>query len=139
MKTSLALGSALALLLVSGVSSAANIAYKATLNGKQETPANASAATGVSTNLVFNDSANGGNAKELTGTITLTGIAATTAQHIHLEACGVPGAVAITLPAPVGGVITIPNNTKLNAAQETALAAGKLYINIHTAAFPNGE
>ena len=64
MKTSLALGSALALLLVSGVSSAANIAYKATLNGKQETPANASAATGVTANLSFNDAAAGGNSKE---------------------------------------------------------------------------
>ena len=136
MKSSLALGSALALALVSSVASAANVPYKAALNGKQEAPANASAATGVVAALSFNDAANGAGSKTLTGTITLAGITST-AQHIHIGACGTAGAVAITLPAPVANVITI--NAKLNGTEETALAAGTLYFNVHSAAFGGGE
>src|SRR3954468_23904348 len=100
MKNLLALGSLAALLLASSAASAANIAYKATLNGKQETPANASAATGTTTNLVFNT-----NNNKLTGTVNLTGIAATTAQHIHMADCGTMGGVAVTLDPPANNKI----------------------------------
>lgn len=132
MKSLLAIGTTVGLLLVSGISSAAIIDYKATLNGKQETPATASAATGTAT-LQFND-AN----RRLSGTITLTGITTTSAQHIHQAACGVAGAPIVTLDPPQSGVITF-NNEQLDVAQATALAAGDLYLNIHTTGSPNGE
>jgi MYXO-CTERM domain-containing protein len=130
MKTSLVLASSLALLLVSGVSSAAVTTYKSTLNGAQETPPVVTAATGSAT-LTYND-AN----KKLTGTVTYTGVTAT-AQHIHQEACGVAGGVVQALNAGAGGVIAV--NVTLSGAEETALVAGKLYVNIHSAAHGNGE
>jgi MYXO-CTERM domain-containing protein len=133
MKTSLALASSFALLLVSGISNAASVQYKASLDGKQETPANPSTATGSAT-LVHDTTTN-----KLTGTVTLTGITATSAQHIHNAACGVSGAPTTngTLPAPAANVIAV--NVTLTAAEATALAAGDLYVNVHTAAYGGGE
>jgi uncharacterized protein (TIGR03382 family) len=132
MKQPLVLVSAALVLVVSTTASAANIAYKATLNGKQETPANPSTATGTAT-LQFND-----NNNKLSGTVTLTGIGATQAQHIHAGECGVAGAIAVTLAAPAANVITL-NPTTLTTQQATDLAAGKLYVNVHTASYTDGE
>src|SRR5438270_576014 len=123
MKTSLALGSAVALLLVSSLASAAPVAFKATLNGKQETPPNASTATGAAT-LSFNNS-------KLTGTVAISGVTAN-AQHIHSGICGTAGAPipSNNLAAPVGGIITV--NMTLTAGEATQLAAGSLYVNVHS-------
>ena len=90
MKTSLVMatmGSALAALFVSSISSAAVTKYTAVINGAQENPPVTSAATGTA-DLDFDDADN-----SLKGTITLTGLGATTAQHIHKGACGVNGAM----------------------------------------------
>src|SRR5436190_6517434 len=83
MKTSLVLGSALALFLCTGAASAAVTNYKATLNGAQEVPAVTTTATGTAT-LAFDDAT-----KKLTGTVTLTGITGVNAQHLHVgKPCG---------------------------------------------------
>jgi MYXO-CTERM domain-containing protein len=130
MKTSLVLGSTLALVLLSTVASAAD-AYKATLNGAQETPANASAATGSAT-LSFESTT-----KTLTGSVLLVGLNGANAQHIHVGDCGVGGGVAHALPAPVGNAIAV--NVVLTDGEVTQLVSNKLYINVHTAAFGDGE
>jgi MYXO-CTERM domain-containing protein len=131
MKTSFALGTAFALLLGSSVASAAPVLYKATLNGAQETPANASAATGTAM-LSFNNN-------KLTGSVALVGLAVTSAQHIHVGVCGTGGLPTMNsnLVGPVGGIITV--NVTLTTAEATALATGGLYVNVHSTAFPNGE
>jgi MYXO-CTERM domain-containing protein len=133
MKKSLVLASSVALVLVSGIASA--VPYKATLNGKQETPAVTTTATGTAT-LDFNT-----NNNKLTGTITLMNLAATTAQHVHRGACGMSTANNVAsdgaLPAPQGNDINV--NIVLNAMEATELAAGGLYINVHTATNANGE
>jgi mono/diheme cytochrome c family protein len=76
----------------------------------------------------------------VTGGITLSGITATMA-HIHDGIAGTNGPVIVNFvqsgtdpnrwDAQTGAVLT--------ADQVTALLAGQLYVNVHTAAFPNGE
>ena len=115
MKTSLVMatmGSALAALFVSSISSAA--------------------VTKCTADLDFDDADN-----SLKGTITLTGLGATTAQHIHKGACGVNGGVEFAIDDPKNDEVKIDET--LDGAQATALAAGELYINFHTAANAGGE
>jgi MYXO-CTERM domain-containing protein len=131
MKISLALGSALALVLVSGVSSAAITTYKATLNGTQETPSVKSAATGAAT-LTYDD-AN----QMLTGTVTHSAGLVPSMQHIHQAACGVAGGVVVALTPGAANTFTV--SKKLSKSEETALVAGNFYVNIHSVAFPGGE
>lgn len=76
----------------------------------------------------------------VTGGVTLTGITATLA-HIHHGIAGTNGPVIVDFvrsgtdpnrwDAEAGGTLT--------ADQVSALLAGQLYVNVHTAAFPNGE
>lgn len=138
MKAFLALASALALVLVSGVSNAAKTTYTATLNGAQEVPPTTSTATAVAT-LEHNDQGD-----TLKGDIVVTGLtpAQLEAQHFHKAACGASapaegGGLAITGTMGGNGKITV--DATLDAAQLTALKAGNLYLNLHTRANPNGE
>jgi hypothetical protein len=107
--------------------------YKATLTGAQEVPTNSSTASGTFTSTFNTDT------KVLSYTITYTGITGTTpiAWHIHKGAVGVSGNVEInfgtTFTSPFSGTAT------LTAQQEADLAAGLLYANIHSNAFPGGE
>src|SRR6202049_1646873 len=106
---------------------------KATLDGKSEGPANASAATGTA-DIDF-DAAT----KKLTWTLTysrLSGPAA--AAHFHGPAeAGKNAGVAVAIPnassSPAEGSATLTD------AQAADLMAGKYYVNVHTAANPGGE
>ena len=126
--------------LLSGISSCDNdddipsnpntTTFKATLTGAQEVPANASTATGDAT-LTFNTTT-----KIFTLAVTHT-IASPTNGHIHKAAVGVSGGVIFpfaSFTSPIS--YTSP---ALDATQEADLNAGLYYVNIHTAAFPNGE
>ena len=107
-----------------------NITFKATLTGAQEVPTNASTATGDAT-LTFNT-----NTKVFTLAVTHS-IASPTNGHIHKGAVGVSGGVVFpfaSFTSPIS--YTSP---ALDATQEADLNAGLYYVNIHTAAFPNGE
>jgi CHRD domain/Bacterial Ig domain len=76
----------------------------------------------------------------ITGGVSLTGVTATLA-HIHQAYAGSNGPVIINFAPNV----TDPNRWEpvagslLTAEQVTDLLAGKLYVNVHSAAFPDGE
>jgi CHRD domain len=107
-----------------------NVTFQATLTGAQEVPANASTATGNAT-LTFNTST-----KIFTLTVTHS-IATPTNGHIHKGAMGVSGGVVFPFASFTSPISY--TSTALDATQEADLNANLYYVNIHTAAFPNGE
>ena len=106
---------------------------KATLDGKSEVPPNTSAGTGTAD--IDYDKAT----KKLTWKLTYQGLTGpATAGHFHGPAePGKNAGVAIAIPnatsSPVEGSATLTD------AQAADLAAGKYYVNVHTAANPGGE
>lgn len=102
------------------------------LRGSQEVPPTASTALGSATVLV-----NPVN-RQMTAGVTTSGIAGT-AAHIHEAAPGVNGPILIPLAESVTGSGIWTASAILTEAQFTALQAGNLYFNVHSAAFPNGE
>lgn len=108
----------------------------ANASGANESPANASTATGSLTGT-YNRSSN-----KLTYTIAWTGLAGTpSALHFHGPA--LPGANAnpvitlnITTATATGGA---SGEATLTEEQEADLLAGKWYWNVHNATFPGGE
>ena len=106
------------------------VAFKATLTGASETPANASAATGTAL-ATYNQ-----NTRILLINVTYSGVTAT-AGHVHKGAVGVAGAIVF----PFSSLTSPINYTRiaLDATQEADLLANLYYVNIHSAAYPNGE
>jgi len=106
---------------------------KATLDGKAETPPNAS--TGKGTADIDYDAAT----KKLTWKLTYSGLTGpATAAHFHGPAePGKNAGVAVAIP----NATTSPNDgsATLTDAQAADLLAGKYYVNIHTSANPGGE
>lgn len=108
------------------------VTYKVTLSGTNETPVNASTATGSAT-FTYNKTT-----YILTGTVTFTGLTPTGA-HIHKGASGVAGGVIFPLgTAPFTSPITF-TSPALDATQQADLKNGLYYVNIHSASFPGGE
>jgi len=113
--------------------SAAMIEYKATMNGKQEVPPNAT--TGSGDVLATLDT----NTKKLSYTMTYMGLTGpATAAHFHgPAAAGANAGVAVpigTNPAsPTSGSVTLTD------AQMKDLEDGKWYANVHTEANKGGE
>ena len=106
------------------------VAYKVTLSGTNEVPANASTAMGSGI-LLFNSTT-----KIFTLSVNHTVVNATMG-HIHKGAVGMNGSVVFpftTFTSPF-----VYTSAALDAAQEADLAAGLYYINLHSAAFPGGE
>ena len=118
-----------ALALASSTAYAKNVVVQ--LSGKNEVPAVASGATGQGT-ITINDD------KSLTGSITTSGVAGT-AAHIHTGAEGKNGPVAVPLAKGGDGGWSVPPSAKLTDEQYKAFQAGELYINVHSAAHPDGE
>jgi hypothetical protein len=101
-----------------------------TLSGDQEVPSIKSPGTGTGTITVGTD-------KSVHGSVTTKGITGT-AAHIHEAAAGKTGPVVIPLEKK-GDTYTVPANAKLTDAQFASFKAGNLYVNVHTAAHPDGE
>jgi hypothetical protein len=124
----LALGAAVAF---AGPASAEKL--KAMLNGKSEVPATTSSGTGTA-DLDY-DAAS----KKLSWKVSYSGLSGpATAAHFHGPAdTGKNAGVMVPIPgianSPVEGSATLTD------AQASDLLAGKLYVNIHTAANPGGE
>ncbi|MGI9025293.1 MAG: CHRD domain-containing protein [Burkholderiaceae bacterium] len=103
---------------------------KLALSGANEVPAVNTSAAGTGTITVAAD-------HSVSGSVTVTGISPT-AGHIHTGAKGVNGPVIVPLTQN-GNVFTVPAGAKLTDAQYDAYKAGNLYVNVHSAANPNGE
>jgi len=123
---------AFATLLAASFSLASAKDEKITLTGAQEVPAVTTDAKGEGMIKVGMD-------KSVSGKITTTGIEGTMG-HIHQGAApGQNGPPIITLEKAADGSWTVPAGSKLTDEQYDAFKAGKLYVNIHSAAHKGGE
>jgi hypothetical protein len=126
-----------ALLFVAPAAHAAPIlVYEAFLTGSQETPPNASPATGFGT-LELNAAMD-----QAVIDLTWSGLTApATASHIHGPAApGTPAGVIIPFtPFPNATAGTFHGTVSITAQQLLWLQEGLLYMNIHDANFQGGE
>jgi hypothetical protein len=108
-------------------------ALTARLSGASEVPAVQTDAAGV----VEANLSPGSNV--LTWKITFTGLSgAATGAHFHGPAmAGQNAAVVVPIGAPLESPIS--GSATLTPGQAADLTAGKWYVNLHTAANPNGE
>ncbi len=119
-------------LMLAAFAFGAHTNFKATLTGAQEVPAVTTNATGTAVmtltpaGLVYLITANG-----LSGTIT--------GAHFHLGAAGTNGPVLIDLTSSFGGRTTATGTLTLPDSVVAAFLTGRIYLNLHTAANPNGE
>jgi len=127
----------LLLALVADPACAARFRIPVALDGVQQVPAVMTAGTGTGRIVVDTIT------RRITGSVNFRGLSsATNAGHIHRAAAGVSGPIIIPLAGGLGvtsGRMTIPAGRILTAAQLRALRTNRLYINIHTGNFPNGE
>jgi hypothetical protein len=107
--------------------------YKAALDGKSEVPPTTS--TGTGTADIDYDPAS----KKLSWKLTYTGLSGpATAAHFHgPAAAGENAKPAVAIPAATSS--PAEGSATLTDAQAADLAAGKYYVNVHTAANPGGE
>jgi hypothetical protein len=127
-------------LLALGVAGCANMKsssgtanYHATLSGSQEVPPRAGGGRGEA-DVQVNTTTN-----TLTWKVTYSGLSGpATAGHIHGPAA--PGANAgVMIPFSSVASSTSQGQAKITPAQAAEIAAGRTYVNIHTAAAPGGE
>ena len=102
-----------------------------TLSGDQEVPPVTTSASGAGTISVAAD-------KAVSGSIMIKGVNAT-AAHIHEAAKGKNGPVIVPLTKSGDTTFTVPSGAKLTDEQMKSLQSGNLYVNVHSAANPNGE
>ena len=124
--------SLVAAMLLAGLSvgSALGADVKLTLSGANEVPPVKTSASGTGTITVGDDGS-------VSGSVSATGVAGT-AAHIHEGAAGANGPVIVPLTKD-GDTYKVPAGAKLTAAQLASFKAGNLYVNVHSAANPNGE
>lgn len=122
---------AVAIVVAAAVGTASAADIKVMLSGSQEVPPVTTTAMGSGTITVGAD-------KSISGSVTTTGLNGT-AAHIHLAAMGQNGPVAIPLTKTGDGVWSVAPGVKLTDAQNDALTAGNLYVNVHSEANKGGE
>ena len=76
--------------------------------------------------------------KSVSGSVTTKGVIAT-AAHIHEGEMGKNGPVVIALTKSDDNKWLIPDGAKFSDSQYESYKAGKLYINVHSAAHKDGE
>jgi aldose sugar dehydrogenase len=105
--------------------------FVATLNGAQEVPATNSPATGTATLILSPD--------EQSARLSLNFAGLTSAENAaHIHGPAAPGVIGdVIAPLQLGQLSDFPIN--LTATQVQNLKDGLLYVNVHTATFPNGE
>jgi CHRD domain len=109
------------------------LSFSVSLSGAQQSPPALTAAGGSG---VFALQPLGA----FTGTVNVTGLTATAAR-LHIGGIGVNGAATLSLTeSPAGsGNWSVPANTTFTAEQRAAIVAGDMYVNVVSAAFPNGQ
>lgn len=105
--------------------------FTGVLNGAQEVPPNASAATGTAIAFLHEPD------DRVVYLVDTNGLVNVTAAHFHQAAAGVNGPVIVPLNGSAGTYGGVSN--RLTAAQVTAWKANGVYVNVHTAALPGGE
>ena len=102
-----------------------------TLTGAQEVPPVPTAAAGTMKYTVGSD-------MSISGTVETTGITSV-AAHIHDGAMGVNGPVIIPLTRTSSNGWAVPPGAKFTDAQYHKYMSGELYVNVHSAAYKDGE
>lgn len=130
--TALFAGLALATTVIAVPAFAETVTFKATLSAAEEVPATTSKGTGMAD--VTYDTAT----KKVSWKGTYSGLSGpATAAHFHGPAeKGQNAGVAVPIDAKAS---PFEGSATLTDAQAADLTAGKLYVNVHTAANPNGE
>jgi CHRD domain len=118
------------LAVIAACSSMAAMSETVTLAGSNEVPPVTTSATG-SANITI------GADRSVKATVTATGMTAT-ASHIHMAAAGSNGPVIVPF-TKTGDTFSAAADAKLTEEQYAAYKAGKLYVNVHSAANPGGE
>jgi len=118
-----------AMFLACGVALAAEV--NVSLSGAQEVPPVQTMASGSGSFTINPD-------KTVSGHVTTKGIAGV-AAHIHDGATGKNGPVAVPLAKSGPDEWTVPAGAKLTDAQYADFQKGGLYVNVHSAAHPDGE
>ena len=121
----------MATLVAMGVGVASAVDVKVTLSGSQEVPPVTTSATGSGTITVAAD-------QSISGKITTTGVKGT-AAHIHVSPAGTNGPVVVTLTKDGENGWAVGPGGKLQDAHYQAFKDGNLYVNVHSAAHPDGE
>ncbi len=118
-------------LVATGVGVASAVDVKVTLSGGQEVPPVTTSAAGSGTITVAAD-------QSISGSIKTTGVKGT-AAHIHRSPAGTNGEVIVTLTKAGEDGWAVGPGAKLLDIDYQAFKDGNLYINVHSAANPNGE
>jgi hypothetical protein len=104
---------------------------KVRLSGDQEVPPVTAQASGSGTIVINAD-------RSVSGAVTTTGVQGT-AAHIHVGKPGTNGPVAVPLVKKGDNGWSVAPDAKLSDAQYQSYKAGELYVNVHSAAHPDGE
>lgn len=104
---------------------------EAKLDGSQEVPPVDTQASGSGTITISAD-------RSVHGSIATRGIEAM-AAHIHEAAPGTNGPVIIPLAKGADDTWVVPAGAMLTDAQYKSYMSGNLYVNVHSAAHPDGE
>lgn len=131
MHFSLVLRSAVATVLFGAMSAVFAASDAVTLSGNDEVPPVTTSASGNGSVKVADD-------KTVSGSVTTKGIVAT-AAHIHEGEAGKNGPVVIGLTKSGDDKWVVPDGAKFSDAQYESYKAGKLYVNVHSAAHKDGE
>jgi hypothetical protein len=118
--------------IVTGTGSQSLLAFETTLAGSQQAPASGSLAAGSGTLVV--DTTSGA----LVAAVATAGISGTAAA-IHQGPPGVNGPVILPLSETRPGSGVWSAMAALTQDQLNVLAAGGMYLNVRSLAFPNGE
>jgi len=105
--------------------------HRVVLQGSQEVPSVSTTASGTGVITIRPD-------RSVSGSVTTSGINAT-AAHIHEGATGTIGPVIVPLAKTSENVWSVPAGATLTETQYASHGAGKLYVNVHSAAHPSGE
>ena len=123
----------LAVCVIAGLARADQVKFKADLSAANESPAVTSAGKGSATASL--DTAT----KTLTWTVEYSGLSGpATAAHIHGPAA-VGANAGVLIPFTGDLASPIKGSATLTDAQVSDLEAGKMYVNVHTAANKAGE
>jgi len=120
-----------ALLLLASANLYAQQPILISLNGDAEVPPVTTSAKGTGNINVMPD-------RTVSGSIKVFGLVPT-AAHIHEGAVGKNGPPIITLTQTASDSFAVPAGASLTDAQYTGFTIGKLYVNVHSAQYPNGE